>query len=204
MRKAAVIAALSFCLLTAEAQNRYRYFEQEQRPLLSTEWGAGISGTYTGISSGNEDISFSPRIGYGAYIGMSLCVGRYFALHTEIDYHFGNLLVTRGDMSRKVKSRSIEMPILLTFRGADRLRFSIGPVIAVMDRSRYDTDTETIEFGAVRPTWNMAVGAGVTLGRRCLLEARYTRALQRTLNQFEGDEFRSDSYRVVLSLGLLF
>ncbi len=203
MRKAAVIAVLSFCALTAAAQDYYRYFEQE-RPLLSTEWGAGISGTYTGISSGDEQIGFSPRIGYGAYIGMSLCVGRHFALHAEIDYHFGNLLVTRGDISRKVKSRSIEMPILLTFRGVDRLRFSVGPVIAVMDRSRYDDDTETIEFGAVRPTWNVAVGAGVTLGRRCLLEARYTRALQRTLNQFDGHEFRSDSYRVVLSLGLLF
>lgn len=145
MRKAVVIAVLSFCALTAAAQDYYRYFEQE-RPLLSTEWGAGISGTYTGISSGDEQIGFSPRIGYGAYIGMSLCVGRHFALHAEIDYHFGNLLVTRGDISRKVKSRSIEMPILLTFRGVDRLRFSVGPVIAVMDRSRYDDDTETIEF----------------------------------------------------------
>ena len=86
MRKAVVIAVLSFCALTAAAQDYYRYFEQE-RPLLSTEWGAGISGTYTGISSGDEQIGFSPRIGYGAYIGMSLCVGRYFALHAEIDYH---------------------------------------------------------------------------------------------------------------------
>jgi len=194
-------------LFTAEARNYTGFYDRESSPLLSTEWSIGLGPAYTGIDPQGIDsgVTLSPHLWFGGYMGMSLMIGRYFALHGEIDYMFGNIMADDGDVRHKVKSRSIEVPVMMSYRAWDRLRLNVGVSIAAMDRSRYvDANGNTMEFGAVRPTWNFIVGAGMTLGRRLLIEARYVRSLQRTLNYFEGREFRSDSYRVSLTVGILF
>lgn len=202
-----LIVLLAMTLLSAEAQNYMGLYDREPRPLLSTEWGIGIGPAYTGIDPQGADtgVTLSPRLWLGGYMGMSLLIGRYFAMHAEIDYMFGNIMASSDDVQHKVKSRSIEVPVMMSYRAWDIVRLNVGVSITAMDRSRYvDSKDTTMEFGAVRPTWNFVVGAGITLGRRLLIEARYTRALQRTLNYFEGREFRSDSYRVSLTAGILF
>lgn len=191
--------------LSAEAQS-YMNLYREQRPLLSTEWSVGIGTAYTGIDAHDDaEVTLTPRLWFGGYMGMSLLIGDNFALHGEIDYMFGNIMADNGNVSHKVKSRSIEVPVMMSYRAWDKFRLNVGVSIAAMDRSRYiDAKDNVMEFGAVRPTWNFVAGAGITLGRRLLIEARYVRALQRTLNYFEGREFRSDSYRVSLTVGILF
>ncbi len=207
MRKLLLILLSAAAVFTVEAQNYAAFYERETRPLLSTEWGIGIGPAYTGIEPQGigSEVTLSPHLWFGGYMGMSLLIGRYFALHGEIDYMFGNIMADNGDVRHKVKSRSIEVPVMMSYRAWDRLRLNVGISIAAMDRSRYvDDKGSAMEFGAVQPTWNFIVGAGVTLGRRLLIEARYKRSLQRTLNYFEGCEFNSDSYRVSLTVGILF
>lgn len=206
MRRLLLILLSTVALCRAEAQNYMGLYGREPRPLLSTEWGIGIGPAYTGITTPDDaGVTLSPRLWFGGYMGMSLLIGSNFALHGEIDYLFGNIMAGDGDVQHKVKSRSIEVPVMMSYRAWDTFLLNVGVSIAAMDRSRYvDAKDNTMEFGAVRPTWNFVVGAGVTLGRRLLIEARYVRALQRTLNYFEGCEFRSDSYRVSLTVGILF
>lgn len=205
MRRLLLIILSAIVSLSAEAQN-YMNFYREQRPLLSTEWSIGIGPAYTGINTYDDaTVTLTPRLWFGGYMGMSLLIGSNFALHGEIDYMFGSIMANNGDVQHKIKSRSIEVPVMMSYRAWDRFRLNVGVSIAAMDRSRYtDAKDNTMEFGAVRPTWNFVVGAGLTLGRRLLIEARYVRSLQRSLNYFEGREFRSDSYRISLTAGILF
>lgn len=208
MRRFCIILLLSAVTTFSAAQNYSDYFDRHyDRPLLSTEWSIGLGPAYTGIDPHGEEagVSLSPRLWFGGYAGMSLLIGRYFAVQCQIDYQFGSIMADNGAVRHKVKSRSIEVPVLMSYRAWDRVRLNVGVSIAAMDRSRYvDDDGDTMEFGAVRPTWNFVAGAGLTLGRRMLLEARYVRSLQRTLNYFEGREFNSESYRISLSVGILF
>lgn len=208
MRRILLILLLSATtLFTVEAQNYAGLYDRETEPLLSTEWSIGLGPAYTGIDPQDtgSGITLSPHMWFGGYMGMSLLIGRNFALHGEIDYMFGNIMAGNGDVRHKVKSRSIEVPVMMSYRAWDRLRINVGVSIAAMDRSRYaDAEGSTMEFGAVRPTWSFIAGAGMTLGRRLLIEARYMRSLQSTLNYFEGCEFNSDSYRISLTVGILF
>ncbi|MDE6140535.1 MAG: hypothetical protein K2F95_06265 [Alistipes sp.] len=207
MRRLSLTILLTIALYSAKAQSYASLYDRETRPLLSTEWSIGLGPAYTGIDpkASDSDVTLSPRLWIGGYMGMSLLIGRSFALHGEIDYMFGNIMASSGKVQHKVKSRSIEVPVMMSYRAWDCVRLNVGVSITAMDRSRYvNAKDDTMEFGAVRPTWNFVVGAGLTLGRRLLLEARYVRALQRTLNYFEGREFDSDSYRVSLTVGILF
>jgi hypothetical protein len=116
------------------------------------------------------------------------------------------MMVGNGTEQFKVKTTTMDIPLLASLRLLGRMiRISAGPLFSVMNKAQYvNSDNQTMEFGALHPTWNIMASAGVCLGNHWLIEARYVQSLKKTLNQFEGEEFNLRSRRITVGVTALF
>ena len=204
-----LIAAFAFLAGGAKVSAQsyeYGFYSQEDSPKVRMEWGVGVGATYTGISSVSTDIvSLKPRLGIAGHFDMAVRIGRNFAIETEILYEGGSISVATPKVEHKVRTRTMDIPVLLSLRMANnRIRLSAGPLFTVMSRAEYTQDGEIKFFGPTNPTWNVAAGVGIGLTRHLLIEARYVHPLKSSINQFDGLEFNTRSYRVTAGLTLLF
>lgn len=211
LRDIIVATVAAFVLMAsgteATAQSsEYSFYSHEETPKVRMEWGVGVGATYTGISSVSTDIvSLKPRLGLAGHFDMALRIGRNFAVETEIHYEGGSISVATPKVEHKVRTRTMDIPVLLSLRMANnRIRLSAGPLFTVMSRAEYTQDGEIKFFGPTNPTWNVAAGVGIGLTRHLLIEARYVHPLKSSINQFDGIEFNTRSYRVTAGLTLLF
>ncbi len=186
-----------------------------EEPTIRTEWSLGIGGTYTGVrqrpltDGSMPQTSLQPRFSLQGHVDMAVLFGRNFAIEMEICYEGGSLTATKSEgkseISHRVKSRTVDIPLLLSARLLrNRIRLNVGPVFTVMSRAEYTHDGEVMHFGPIYPTWNIAAGIGVGFARNVIVEARYIHALKSSLNQFMGEEFDTDSYRISVGISLLF
>ena len=205
----AIVAAFVLMASGTEAtaqSSEYSFYSHEETPKVRMEWGVGVGATYTGVKSISTDIvSLKPRLGLAGHFDMALRIGRNFAVETEIHYEGGSISVATPKVEHKVRTRTMDIPVLLSLRMANnRIRLSAGPLFTVMSRAEYTQDGETMFFGPTNPTWNEAAGVGIGLTRHLLIEARYVHPLKSSINQFDGIEFNTRSYRVTAGLTLLF
>ena len=205
----AIVAAFVLMASGTEAtaqSSEYSFYSHEETPKVRMEWGVGVGATYTGISSVSTDIvSLKPRLGLAGHFDMALRIGRNFAVETEIHYEGGSISVATPKVEHRVRTRTMDIPVLLSLRMANnRIRLSAGPLFTVMSRAEYTQDGEIKFFGPTNPTWNVAAGVGIGLTRHLLIEARYVHPLKSSINQFDGIEFNTRSYRVTAGLTLLF
>lgn len=205
----AIVAAFVLMASGTEAtaqSSEYGYYSHEETPKVRMEWGVGVGATYTGVKSISTDIvSLKPRLGLAGHFDMALRIGRNFAVETEIHYEGGSISVATPKVEHKVRTRTMDIPVLLSLRMANnRIRLSAGPLFTVMSRAEYTQDGEIKFFGPTNPTWNVAAGVGIGLTRHLLIEARYVHPLKSSINQFDGIEFNTRSYRVTAGLTLLF
>ena len=205
----AIVAAFVLMASGTEAtaqSSEYSYYSHEETPKVRMEWGVGVGATYTGVKSISTDIvSLKPRLGLAGHFDMALRIGRNFAVETEIHYEGGSISVATPKVEHKVRTRTMDIPVLLSLRMANnRIRLSAGPLFTVMSRAEYTQDGEIKFFGPTNPTWNVAAGVGIGLTRHLLIEARYVHPLKSSINQFDGIEFNTRSYRVTAGLTLLF
>ena len=205
----ATVAAFALMASGTEAtaqSSEYGFYSHEETPKVRMEWGVGVGATYTGVKSISTDIvSLKPRLGLAGHFDMALRIGRNFAVETEIHYEGGSISVATPKVEHKVRTRTMDIPVLLSLRMANnRIRLSAGPLFTVMSRAEYTQDGEIKFFGPTNPTWNVAAGVGIGLTRHLLIEARYVHPLKSSINQFDGIEFNTRSYRVTAGLTLLF
>lgn len=205
----AIVAAFVLMASGTEAtaqSSEYGFYSHEETPKVRMEWGVGVGATYTGVKSISTDIvSLKPRLGLAGHFDMALRIGRNFAVETEIHYEGGSISVATPKVEHKVRTRTMDIPVLLSLRMANnRIRLSAGPLFTVMSRAEYTQDGEIKFFGPTNPTWNVAAGVGIGLTRHLVLEARYVHPLKSSINQFDGIEFNTRSYRVTAGLTLLF
>lgn len=205
----ALVAAFVLMASGTEAtaqSSEYSFYSHEETPKVRMEWGVGVGATYTGVKSISTDIvSLKPRLGLAGHFDMALRIGRNFAVETEIHYEGGSMSVATPKVEHKVRTRTMDIPVLLSLRMANnRIRLSAGPLFTVMSRAEYTQDGEIMFFGPTNPTWNVAAGVGIGLTRHLLIEARYVHPLKSSINQFDGIEFNTRSYRVTAGLTLLF
>lgn len=205
----AIVAAFVLMASGTEAtaqSSEYSYYSHEETPKVRMEWGVGVGATYTGVKSISTDIvSLKPRLGLAGHFDMALRIGRNFAVETEIHYEGGSISVATPKVEHRVRTRTMDIPVLLSLRMANnRIRLSAGPLFTVMSRAEYTQDGEIMFFGPTNPTWNVAAGVGIGLTRHLVLEARYVHPLKSSINQFDGIEFNTRSYRVTAGLTLLF
>lgn len=205
----AIVAAFVLMASGTEAtaqSSEYSFYSHEETPKVRMEWGVGVGATYTGVKSISTDIvSLKPRLGLAGHFDMALRIGRNFAVETEIHYEGGSISVATPKVEHRVRTRTMDIPVLLSLRMANnRIRLSAGPLFTVMSRAEYTQDGEIKFFGPTNPTWNVAAGVGIGLTRHLVLEARYIHPLKSSINQFDGIEFNTRSYRVTAGLTLLF
>lgn len=205
----AIVAAFVLMASGTEAtaqSSEYSFYSHEETPKVRMEWGVGVGATYTGVKSISTDIvSLKPRLGLAGHFDMALRIGRNFAVETEIHYEGGSISVATPKVEHKVRTRTMDIPVLLSLRMANnRIRLSAGPLFTVMSRAEYTQDGEIKFFGPTNPTWNVAAGVGIGITRHLLIEARYVHPLKSSINQFDGIEFNTRSYRVTAGLTLLF
>lgn len=206
-----VVALLSTTRVAAQHTHQDYTFhpidgQHHEAPKIRMEWGVGIGGTYTGIRSiSTSEVKLQPRFGFQGHLDIAVCFGRNFALETEIAYEGGSIDAATEQVEHRVRTRTIDIPVLLSLRLANnRIRISAGPAFTVMSRTEYTHEGEVMFYGPMQPTWNIAGGVGIGLGRNFVIEARYIHALTETVNQFQGIEFGTRPYKITAGVTVLF
>lgn len=206
----AVFATLA-CMDIAAAQKanqnpNYSYEPERKRPELSVELGAGVGASYTGIySMSTTNVGLASRYGLGGHVDLALCIGRNLAIETEINYEGGSVRVENARTAHSIKTRTVDIPLLLSLRVlSGRIRVNAGPLFTVRSSAEYSTNDQVALFGPMYPTWNLAAGVGVGIRRHFLIEARCIFGLDDTVNQYEGEEFSTRTYRLSAGLTWLF
>lgn len=192
----------------------YDYNVESQHRKVYTEWGVGVGVVYTGINTlSTSVVSLQPRYGFQGHFDMAVCFGRNFAIETEIAYEGGSMDVKLGDLERRVRLRELDIPVLLSLRFLDsRIRLAAGPLFAVKSSGEYSVEGESYLYGPMLPTWNIAAGVGLRLGKHFIIEARYVHPLVDTVNQFgaikgnenAGVEFNTRCYKISAGVTILF
>ena len=209
MRYIAVVALLLTLATNAMAQEHNPMLREDGTPKVRTEWGIGIGGSYTLIDHQSDFITLSPRLGYEGHLHMGILLGNHFAIEGEISYAGGSIdaLHKPLDISRRVRTTTINIPVLLSLRLWDnRLQFDLGPLFTVRSSAEYTLESNVEFFGSAYPTWNVTAGVGVRLFRNLMLDIHYIYPLATTHNHFvdSKSEFTMHSERVAAGLTLLF
>lgn len=178
-------------------------------PKVRMEWGVQAgAGFWTYGGGGNLD-ALKGRMGWQAGMSMAAVWGKW-ALQPEIRFVRHGVEMTLPDGKRSsidLKSNSVEVPVLFSVRAVEPVRFYAGPLLTVLDHCSY-TDPEgwSLNVGRVRPTLGYTVGASVLLGRKLLLDLRYTGGFGSVKGIFwnEGPEVRLRGHAVQFGIGYVF
>ena len=209
----AVVALLSTMGVRAVAQEYYAPFmlEEREQSLVSTEWGAGLGGVYTGVGSlSSKDVVLNTRLGFQGRLNMGLTVGRYFGVESGLIFEKGGIDAEYRGKCYDITTAAFEMPLLLSLRLWDGLlRAKAGVQMGLISSGGYLDGVDSYMFGTVTPTWNFATGVGVRVMPNVVVELRYTHALQDGVNQLgatnkgAGHDFNTRTYKAVLGVSLI-
>lgn len=178
-----------------------------QRSPIGVEWGVIGGINVPDYSTNMKEAEIRNKCGWQAGIVMAVKLG-IVAVEPQILYVRQGLRIRpEGSGDLNLKSNSIDVPVLASFRLLSPLRIYAGPVFTVLNDCKRKEGGDLLDFGRVRPSVSYTVGAGVVLLRHLLIDLRYN-------GQFRGkydvalpngqmlDKLRS--YNVALSVGYLF
>lgn len=178
-----------------------------QRPRLKVEWGAMGGVNIVDFSTSMDNTEIKNKLGWQAGIHMGLVFGA-FALEPEILYvRQGMRIREEGQSEVNLKSNSIDVPVLASFRLLRPLRIFAGPVFTVMNDCKQKSGGDLLDFGRVRPTMSYTVGIGATIMRHMMIDVRYNGQFsgKKDVALPNGDMIgKLRSYNVAISLGYLF
>ncbi|WP_195458270.1 porin family protein [Alistipes sp. D31t1_170403_E11] len=178
-----------------------------QRPRTRVEWGV-IGGINIPDYSTNMDATdVKNKLGWQAGIVTAVNFGA-FAVEPQILYVRQGLRIRpEGEKEINLKSNSIDVPVLASFRLLHPVRIYAGPVFTVMNDSKQKSGGDLLDFGRVRPSVSYTVGAGVVLIRHLLIDLRYNGQFRSKHDVLLPDGRQLDklrTYNVALSFGYLF
>ncbi len=178
-----------------------------QRPRTRVEWGV-IGGINIPDYSTNMDATdVKNKRGWQAGIVTAVNFGA-FAVEPQILYVRQGLRIRpEGEKEINLKSNSIDVPVLASFRLLHPVRIYAGPVFTVMNDSKQKSGGDLLDFGRVRPSVSYTVGAGVVLIRHLLIDLRYNGQFRSKHDVLLPDGRQLDklrTYNVALSFGYLF
>ncbi len=178
-----------------------------QRPRTRVEWGV-IGGINIPDYSTNMDATdVKNKLGWQAGIVTAVNFGA-FAIEPQILYVRQGLRIRpAGETEINLKSNSIDVPVLASFRLLHPVRIYAGPVFTVMNDSKQKSGGDLLDFGRVRPSVSYTVGAGVVLIRHLLIDLRYNGQFRSKHDVLLPDGRQLDklrTYNVALSFGYLF
>lgn len=170
------------------------------------EWGVLGGLNFSDFSSKDKSFDVSNKLGFQAGISIGVNLG-LVAIQPEILCVRQTFGVEHADIGRvKVKSNSIDVPVLLSVRVLKPLRINVGPVFSVMNDCKYKWGSDLIDFGRARPTVSYTLGLGLVLGRNFLIDCRYNGQFTSKKTYYTEDAVRIDlkSYSVGVSIGYVF
>ena len=178
-----------------------------QRPRTRLEWGVIGGINVPDYTTNMSKAEVKNKLGWQVGITTAVNLG-VVAVEPQILYVRQGLRIRPAGIAEvNVKSKSIDVPVLVSLRLLNPFRIYAGPVFTVMNDCKRKAGDDLIDFGRVRPTLSYTVGAGVVVLRHLLIDLRYN-------GQFRGKhdvalpedvmlpEIRS--YNVALSVGYLF
>lgn len=179
-----------------------------QRPRTRLEWGVLGGINVPDYTTNMTKADVKNKMGWQVGITTAVDLG-IIGIEPQILYVRQGLRILPEGLSEElnVKSRSVDVPILVSLRLLKPFRVYAGPVFTVLNDCKRKSGDDLLDFGRVRPTLSYTVGAGVVLLRHLLIDVRYN-------GQFRGKpdvalpndvmlpEIRS--YNVALSVGYLF
>lgn len=197
IRKIVVTSLLVVCALSAAAQ----------RPRTRIEWGVlgGINiPDYTTNMSGTD---VKNKLGWQAGITTAVNLGA-FAVEPQILYVRQGLRIRpEGQKEINLKSNSIDVPVLLSFRLLRPVRIYAGPVFTVMNDCKQKSGRRPARFRPRASTMSYTVGAGVKLLGHLLVDLRYNGQFKSKKDVVLPDGGKLDklrTYNVALNFGYLF
>ena len=198
IRKIVITLLLGACVWPALAQ----------RPRTRVEWGVigGINVPDYTTNMSKTDVK--NKLGWQAGIVTAVNLGA-FAVEPQILYVRQGLRIRpEGGKEINLKSNSIDVPVLASFRLLNPVRIYAGPVFTVMNDCKQKSGGDLQDFfGRVRPTLSYTVGAGVVLMRHLLIDLRYNGQFRSKHEVVLPDGSQLDklrTYNVALSFGYLF
>ena len=178
-----------------------------QRPRTRGEWGVigGIS--IPDYTTDMDRTDIRNKCGWQAGIVTAVNLGA-FAVEPQILYvRQGMRIRPEGGEEVNLKSNSIDVPVLLSFRLLRPVRIYAGPVFTVMNDCKQKSGGDLLDFGRVRPTMSYTVGAGVKLLGHLLVDLRYNGQFKSKKDVVLPDGGKLDklrTYNVALNFGYFF
>lgn len=177
-------------------------------PRVRIEWGA-IGGINVPNYTTNMQIAdIGERMGWQAGIVTAVNFGA-FAIEPQILYVRNGIRINYYGEERtsvRLRSNSIDVPVLASLRLLRPVRFYAGPVFTVMNDCKQKSGGDLLDFGRIRPTISFAAGVGVQLGHM-LLDLRYNGQFRAKHDVVlpDGNYLKKlRSYNVAFSVGYLF
>lgn len=174
---------------------------------VKVEWGVVAGVNVPDYTTDMEHSDIKNKLGWQAGVVTALKIG-WFSVDPQILYVRQGLRIRpEGAAELNLKSNSIDVPVLATFRPIRFVRIFAGPVFTVLNDCKLKTGSEKIDFGRIRPTMSYSVGAGVTLFRHLLVDLRYNGQFKAKNDVLLPDGSSMDklrTYNVALNVGYLF
>ena len=208
-----LIIALLLSILTLPSSAQSRGYDDYGRSgrsgsaIKGVEWGVLAGLNFPHFSTSGPDFGIDNRLGWqaGLQIGLKF---RYFTIGPEVLYVRQSIKLSHADYGTlKIKTNSIDIPLIFSLRALPMLRINVGPVFTVMNDCKQKSGGDLLDFGRVRPTMSYTVGAGVKLLGHLLVDLRYN-------GQFKGKEDvvlpdgskldKLRTYNVALNFGYFF
>ena len=177
-----------------------------QRPRTMVEWGV-IGGINVPDYTTNMDATdIRNKLGWQAGIVTAVKFGA-MAVEPQILYVRQGLRIRpEGGEELNLKSNSIDVPVLASFRLLNPLRIYAGPVFTVMNDCKQKSGGDLLDFGRIRPSVSYTVGGGVVLLRHLLIDVRYNGQFRSKHDVVLPDGRQLDklrSYNVAMSVGYI-
>ena len=197
MRKILLTLLFAAAVLSAAAQ----------RPRARVEWGVVGGINIPDYTTNMDAADVKNKLGWQAGITTAVNLGA-FAIEPQILYVRQGLRIRpQGAKEINLKSNSIDVPVLASFRLLHPVRIYAGPVFTVMNDCKQKSGGDLLDFGRIRPTLSYTVGAGVVLMRHLLIDLRYNGQFRSKHEVVLPDGSQLDNlrtYNIALSFGYLF
>ena len=178
-----------------------------QKPRARVEWGVIGGINIPDYTTNMKAADVKNKLGWQAGIVTAVNLGA-FAVEPQILYVRQGLRIRpEGAKEINLKSNSIDVPVLASFRLLKPVRIYAGPVFTVMNDCKQKSGGDLLDFGRIRPTLSYTVGAGGVLMRHLLIDLRYNGQFRSKHEVVLPDGSQLDklrTYNVALSFGYLF
>lgn len=174
---------------------------------VRVEWGALAGINIPDYSTSDDYASIKNKLGW--QIGIVTAVKwKVLAIEPQILYVRQGLRIRTDESGElNLRSNSIDVPVLASFRLLKPFRIYAGPVFTVMNDCKQKSGGDLLDFGRVRPTVSYTIGAGVVLLRHMLIDLRYNGQFRSKHDVVLPDGGRMDklrTYNIALSVGYIF